>query len=73
MQFIFSFNELIEAKQDGQETVSTYLNRIAELDKELQEAGQSITEELIAAIAVIIYMSVCPTYVLVRKEWTLGG
>ncbi len=46
------FNELIEAKQDGTESVSTYLNRVSELAKELDEAGQVMSDELVAAIAV---------------------
>jgi len=59
------FNELIEAKQDGNESVSTYLNRMAELAQELEESGQAIGEELVAALAV---KGLAPKYSSVEEE-----
>jgi len=59
------FNELIEAKQDGNESVSTYLNRIAELAQELEESGQAMGEELVAALAV---KGLAPKYSSIEEE-----
>ena len=60
-----TFNELIEAKQDSSETVPTYLKRISDLHSELEQSGQPISDELLAAIAV---KGLSPKYSSVEEE-----
>ena len=51
--------------QDTNETVPTYLKRVSDLHSELEQAGQAMSEELVATIAV---KGLSPKYSSVEEE-----